>query len=181
MHIFNELFNYLYYWSDDVLGKAHVFSAVLAIITGVFVLANKKGTLSHRLLGTVYFFSMLFLNISALFKYDLTGSINMFHVAAIFSLMTVIPAYYFVFRFKQTHTSKYIRIHAELMVWSYLGLILALIAETVTRTLPHMLHGEGGWFRFSVFVSLLLAIGVFATFVFLRKSGITRIIEHKTG
>ena len=154
--MFVQLFDYVVNWSDDPLGKAHVYFAILALLLGPVLFISHKGTRRHKTLGLAYFFSMLSINGSALMKYDLTGHFNLFHIAAIFSLMTVTPAYIAILWAIKTRQIKYIVLHSRLMAWSYFGLVMALVAEVVTRAVPYLLHGEGGWTRFTVALSCFM-------------------------
>lgn len=153
--------HYFTSWTSGLIGQSHLFTALLALVSGAWVLWARKGTLNHRIIGYVYFSSMLFVNGSALIKYDLTGSFNLFHAAAIISLMTIVGAFATAIVYRQTHDRRAIAAHGTFMIWSYFGLFAALVAEVFTRALPFMLHGEGGWTRFSLALAVfMLATGV---------------------
>lgn len=155
--MFEAFINYFTSWTSGIVGNLHLVAAMLALGVGAFVLWAKKGTRTHVTCGYIYLFSMVILNATALAKYDLTGGFNAFHVSAIASLITIAFAIAAALIFRFTRKRKAIAIHGELMIWSYFGLFAALVAEVVTRAVPYMLHGEGGWTRFS------LALGLFMT------------------
>ena len=81
----------------EFISRFHLWSAVSALVFGLFVFFVRKGTRLHKQLGYAYFFNMLGLNISALFIYQLTGNFGPFHISALASLLTLIagfiPAY----------------------------------------------------------------------------------------
>lgn len=107
----------------------HVATAILALISGAVVLARRKGGRKHRILGRVYFSSMLVMNGSALLIFRLLGGFGPFHVAALVSLATVIPAVVTVRRRRPGWPVR----HYYWMTFSYLGLLAALVAEVTTR------------------------------------------------
>ncbi|HEX8216432.1 MAG TPA: DUF2306 domain-containing protein, partial [Allosphingosinicella sp.] len=121
----------------------------------------RKGTRVHVSSGYVYLVSMVVLNGTALAKYDLTGGFNMFHAAALGSSLTLAGGFAAALVYRRTRDRRAIAAHGHLMIWSYFGLFGALVAEVVTRAVPFMLHGEGGWTRFSLALALfMLATGV---------------------
>lgn len=142
-------------WTNGVVGQTHLLTAVVALGAGAWVLWARKGTRIHVSSGYIYLVSMVLLNGTALAKYDLSGGFNMFHASAIASLLTLAGAFAAAMIYRKTRDRRAIAAHGHLMIWSYFGLFAALIAEVVTRALPFMLHGEGGWTRF------LLALAVF--------------------
>jgi len=115
----------------DWLGQAHFYTAILAMTTGAVVVFRRKGTRFHRWCGRTYLASMLTVNISALLIYDLWGHFGPFHVAAIFSLVTVLMGVTAAWRHKPAHGWK--TAHAYWMSWSYVGLLAAAVSETSTR------------------------------------------------
>ena len=121
------------------LGAIHTLSATVALIFGMMVLLKKKGTTTHRILGYIYFVSMLALNITAIPITNMTGSIGLFHVFVAISLPTILIAIYFPL-FGRTHSNWMLR-HFEFMYWSYVGLIAAFIAEVLVR-LPWLLSTD---------------------------------------
>jgi uncharacterized membrane protein len=145
-------------WTTGVLGQSHLLTALVALGSGAWVLWARKGTRLHARSGYVYVVSMVLLNGTALAKYDLTGGVNMFHAAAIGSLLTLAGAFAAALVFRRTRDRRAIAAHGHLMIWSYFGLFAALVAEVVTRALPFMLHGEGGWTRFTLALAAFMLI-----------------------
>jgi uncharacterized membrane protein len=134
------------------LGFLHFVLALLAIASGAYVLVNDKGTAQHRWAGWLYVGSMAGLNVSALFLYNLTGSLGPFHVLAIASLATVSGGFVAV-RFRVPRAGwRYS--HAYWMAWSYVGLLAALAAETATR-----IFEVGFWWLVALSSGLVIAVG----------------------
>lgn len=157
------MIDYLLNWTDDPLGNAHLGAALTALFVGAFVILLRKGTRIHVACGYVYVIAMLGVNASALSKYDLTGKANFFHLAALASLITLVAAYAMALRFRKSRNIGDAAAHGALMIWSYYGLVVALIAEVFTRAIPFMLHGEGGWARFAGALGAFMAVTGFLT------------------
>jgi len=121
------------------LGSSHVFFAVIALLTGAFVLFKRKGTKVHKKLGYVYVTSMLAMNLTAIPLTTLFDGFGPFHFFIVISLPTIIVAiYYPVFG---RHKANWLNHHFEFMSWSYVGLVAAFMAEVVIR-IPIMLAIE---------------------------------------
>ena len=113
------------------LGLIHLISAIIALIAGMIVISNKKGTAFHKKVGYLYVFSMLVLNITALFIYRLTGGFNLFHIfvlASLFSIVGGMSAPLF-----NRKNKNWIITHLEVMSWSVVGLYAAFAAEISVR------------------------------------------------
>jgi uncharacterized membrane protein len=123
------------------LGALHVITAVIALASGAVVLLRRKGTASHRRIGWVYVASMLALNITALAIYRLTKTFGPFHVAALFSLATVVAAIIPAWRRKPRNG--WLDLHYYFMSWSYLGLLAATVAEVASRVPAIQAFGGG--------------------------------------
>lgn len=122
----------------DILGLTHTTFGLGAIIFGAIVVFRPKGTPQHRLLGCLYFASMVALNGTALLIYDLFGGFGPFHWGALFSLATVMAG--FVAAFRRRPRGAWIAVHAQFMSWSYVGLMAAAVSE-VTSRLPGLPFG----------------------------------------
>ena len=139
-----------------MVGQSHLLTALLALGSGAWVLWARKGTRIHVASGYIYLASMVLLNGTALAKYYLTGGFNMFHAGALGSLLTLTGAFAAAMIFRKTRDRRAIAAHGHLMIWSYFGLFAALVAEVVTRAVPFMLDGEGGWTRFSLAIAIFM-------------------------
>ncbi|MCB1601760.1 MAG: DUF2306 domain-containing protein [Rhodanobacteraceae bacterium] len=154
---------YLETWSHHPVGLLHVGLAMLALLTGPLLFLRRKGTRAHRVLGYGYVVAMVIANVAALARYGLTGGFNLFHAAALASLATLIPASYCAWR-ARVEASRGMRVaHGIFMSWTYFGLAIAFVAEFVTRRMPQLLHGDGAWIRFSVFLLLTMLLAGWMT------------------
>jgi uncharacterized membrane protein len=115
----------------SLLGWAHTASAVAALAAGAAVLLLTKGTRTHRRLGWLYVASMLALNGTALLIYRLFGGFGPFHVAALFSLATVVAGV--VPAVRRRPPRRWVERHYGLMSFSYVGLVAAGVSEVATR------------------------------------------------
>jgi len=115
----------------DRFGLAHAVIGIAALVLGLVVIAQGKGSASHRVWGSAYVVAMVLLNASALAIYDVSGRFNTFHLFALLSLATVaagwIPA------LLRRPAARWYERHAIYMAWSYVGLAAALVSEIVTR------------------------------------------------
>jgi uncharacterized membrane protein len=111
------------------LGAAHFAAALAALALGLVVIMERKGTITHRLIGMGYVAAMIVLNVTALGVYRLTGQFGPFHVLALVSGATVIAGVSAVWRRKANWLSR----HYTFMAWSYVGLLAATCAEVMTR------------------------------------------------
>jgi uncharacterized membrane protein len=53
------------------IGLIHLLVSIVAMITGIVVLSNKKGTKKHKQIGYIYVVSMLLVNLTAFMIYRL--------------------------------------------------------------------------------------------------------------
>ena len=105
----------------------HTLNGLVALISGLAIILLGKGTALHRLVGRVYAASMYVLCLASFAIQDTTPffrGFGMFHLMALVSIATVtggmIPAL-FRARFKDWFSW-----HFSFMLWSYVGLIMAL-------------------------------------------------------
>lgn len=112
-------------------GLVHVIAAIGAMLVGTLVVIIQKGTRTHRMLGYLYFYSMLILNGTAFLLYGLLGTFGPFHVAALVSLATLLLGFIPVFRRKPKN--KWLIRHFTFMYYSVVGLYAAFASETLTR------------------------------------------------
>ena len=113
-------------------GLAHLIFAILAILIGAAVVFMRKGTKKHRWIGRAYVFMMLAVNATALMIYELFGGWGMFHWAALLSLVSLVFGYIPAYRKKPGWRVR----HAYWITGSYVGLMSAFAAETLTRYSP---------------------------------------------
>ena len=113
------------------LGQVHFLTALIALVTGAFVVLRPKGSALHRRIGWVYAASMIAVNATALSIYRLTGTFGPFHVAALVSLAGLAAGIIAVRRRRSRRD--WLARHYFSMSYSYLGLVAAAIAETATR------------------------------------------------
>jgi len=121
----------LIYTTHSFTGAFHLVVAILALLFGTIVLFSKKGTQFHKRAGYLYAVNMMLLNITAFMLYNLTGKFNIFHIAAIVSLATLIAG--FVPIIIKKPVKGYMQLHISFMYWSVMGLYAAFVSETAVR------------------------------------------------
>jgi uncharacterized membrane protein len=109
----------------------HLLFSFVAIGAGALVIGISKGTRWHRTVGHIYVTAMIGLIVSALSIYDLTGNFGPFHVAAIVATITLFMGLASVLL--RRPRKQWIEAHATWMSWSYIGLIAAFLAESLSR------------------------------------------------
>jgi uncharacterized membrane protein len=114
------------------LGQIHFVLAIAAIASGGAAVLMRKGTGAHRLIGFIYAVAMIGMLGTAFLIYNLTGTFGPFHVLAIFSLATLLLGLVPVL-LRKPGNQRWIELHAFSMSWSYVGLLAAAAAETLTR------------------------------------------------
>ena len=152
----------------DVLGITHVLFAVAALLCGAVVIALPKGTKRHKAVGWTYAVSMMGLNGTALFIFELFGGFGAFHWAALGSLLTVVVG--IVPAVRRRPPRRWVELHAQLMSWSYVGLLAAAAAEILTR-----MPGQNFWWAV-----LAASVTVFFTgaLVIRRFSPLSRLLAQ---
>ena len=111
------------------VGLTHLITALLGILIGALVVVSRKGTRKHKWLGRAYVSMMVAINVSAFLIYELFGGFGLFHWMALFSLLSVLIGYIPARLRKPGWKAQ----HAYFMSGSYVGLVAALAAETLTR------------------------------------------------
>lgn len=109
----------------------HMATAIIAMVAGLFVLLQTKGTRRHRRIGYLYVVSLVTLNVSSFFIFKLTGRFSPFHVAAFLSLATVIAGFLPVYW--RRPAQGWLVLHLQFMAWSYIGLLAAAASELAVR------------------------------------------------
>ncbi|GAB3947121.1 hypothetical protein GCM10028805_18800 [Spirosoma harenae] len=116
------------------VGAIHVYSAVAALLLGTCVLLMPKATRAHKQIGYGYVVAMILVNITAFMIYRLFGKFGPFHIAAIFSSVSIIGGMIpIIFR---RYVSTWLYYHYYFMNWSVIGLYAAFWAETLVRLFP---------------------------------------------
>jgi uncharacterized membrane protein len=119
------------------LAYLHLITVVPAFAIGLFQLARRKGTPSHKLLGKIYMVLMLATGFITLFMPAEVGPrlLNHFGFIHAFSFLALfsVPSAYIAAR------SGNIRAHRASMIWLYIGGIL--IAGSFAFSPGRMLHG----------------------------------------
>lgn len=113
------------------IGTVHLVFSLVAVALGTVVVLLPKGTRWHRTCGHGYAWSMVGVVVTALVLYNLTGRITPFHIAAVIAGITLAAGLWPVLARRPRRG--WIDAHAGFMSWSYLGLLAALVAESLTR------------------------------------------------
>jgi uncharacterized membrane protein len=113
------------------VGYVHLVFALCALVLGLLVVLQRKGTRIHRTIGHLYVSSMIGLNVTALSIYELFGTFGPFHVLAVLSLATLLAGVLPVVTRRPKRG--WLDLHANFMAWSYAGLVAATASELVVR------------------------------------------------
>lgn len=113
------------------LGLVHVIAAVAALLTGTWVLFDKKGTQTHIKVGYAYILAMSVMLATAFGIYHLWGKWGIFHYMAVVSSVTLALGMWPVLRKNRKPESIYY--HFSWMYWSVIGLYAAFASEMLTR------------------------------------------------
>ncbi|MGH6888789.1 MAG: DUF2306 domain-containing protein [Rhizomicrobium sp.] len=140
--------------SYSPIGWVHIVAAVSALAFGGIVVFSRKGTPVHRLLGLVYVFASLLLDLSALSIYDMTGHFGPFHVGAIFNLACVLIGVSAPILRKGDWLNR----HFRWMGWSYFGLLAAGFAEAVVRIPALEAHTATRGFEVAIAATLCFSL-----------------------
>ena len=100
----------------------HIALGFSSLLSGLFIVLTQKGNNKHKIIGRVYFLSMLGLNLTSFGIYKLFNGWGFFHWMAVASLIPLIAGYIAI-RYKN------INAHYYFMFWSYIGLLCATISE----------------------------------------------------
>lgn len=115
----------------STLGWIHTVFGVIALLAGAAVVLLRKGTRWHRTLGHVYLTSMIALNTTSLFIYNLFGHFGPFHWLALSSLLTLMAGMVPVLT--RRPKGLWLERHAIFINISFIGLVAATSAEITSR------------------------------------------------
>ena len=162
-----------------ILGQVHTVFSLIAIVAGAIVFLKTKGTRWHRTFGHIYFTAMTGMIVTSFSIYDLTGSFNGLHWAALLSAITVSMAMFHVLT--RRPRNNWMVWHSNWMSWSYVGLIAALIAEILTRIVVPLaapvLDQSQLWSLFWGLV-LFVALGATVAGLYLIKVQLPKTLER---
>src|SRR5205807_8427615 len=114
-----------------MLSLVHTVCGTGSLMLGAVVFFNVKGTRLHRMVGNAYLLCMIAVNVTALCIYHLTGSVNLFHLFAVLSLLMVLIGWSQVVFRRRFH--RWLYRHYTYMCWSYAGLVAATSNEAFVR------------------------------------------------
>jgi uncharacterized membrane protein len=127
----------------SMLGWLHSFACLIALCAGAYVLAARKGTQRHRLLGWGYgcATAMQALTAMGVYRFDISfrplhigpNIFGIFHWLAIAMLSLVVLA---VFAARRQRRLVWAHVHAQAMLASYWILVGGFINEAFVRILP---------------------------------------------
>ncbi|WP_394174346.1 DUF2306 domain-containing protein [Thalassotalea litorea] len=103
----------------------HAALAILATITGAFVLARRKGDISHTTLGKIFVISMILVNLSA-FSFWPKYGFTFFQVLALWNLIWVLLGYYYAYK---KPNNNWLVNHYYYISYAYLGVLAATVAR----------------------------------------------------
>lgn len=128
---------------SDILpiGWVHTIACVIAIATGAWNMAARKGTPGHRTVGTVFMLSMIVLNITvfAIYKFDIEsfqpfkGGPNTFGIFHWFAVITLVFIAIGWFAATRQNSAFWAYVHPLMMVLSYYMLLGGGINELFLR------------------------------------------------
>jgi uncharacterized membrane protein len=128
-------------------GAAHFTLSLLAIGLGAVVLRLPKGPRGHRTVGHGYAWCMIGVIATSFAMFNLTGRLIPFHLAALAAAVGIGGGMWTVLRRRPKR--HWIQAHATWMAWSYVGLMAAFVAESLTRfvmpALAETLGERGLW------------------------------------
>jgi hypothetical protein len=117
----------------------------------------------------VYVIAMYITNLSALSLYDFSGSFNFFHYGAIGSLLTLTVGFVAIVIYGANRSPVALNWHLQMMPWSYYGLWMAAIAESIVRGIPRLFDNMENtpdfWERFYTLTGTIGIIGFIFTYI----------------
>lgn len=141
----------------------HTALGAIALLTGAWNLALRKGTRRHRYVGWVYAGSMVALLITSFSIFELFGGFGAFHIMSLVSAGTLGMAIYAPLR--RHNRPGWLEEHYMWISYSYIGLVMATGSH-----LFEYVPGWPVWLRIATFWLLPVAVGT--VLVYTRKGRI---------
>ena len=138
---------------NNQTGYVHLLSAMIALISGTFVLSFRKGTPLHKKVGYLYVISMVILNVTSYLMYHLFGSWGAFHYAALVSTLTLLAG--FIPVFTRRPGKSWVFLHIAFMYYSVIGLYAAFASEVLVR-----IPGVGFWWVVAGATVVVMTTGI---------------------
>ena len=135
------------------MATGHILAAMSALLVGAAVLLSPKGTVGHRVIGTVYVLALVLVNVAALSLHR-ENTFGVFHALAVVSLVTIAVGLSPLLLGRRTPPA--IATHGYCMAWSYAGLVAAGCGQLAAAAG----HGDGSWFVPAVIGTVLATSGV---------------------
>ncbi len=114
-----------------VVGAVHLIFSLVAVLAGAVVLMLDKGTRWHRSWGHAYTWAMVGVVVTSFGMYNMTGRWGPFHVFAAVAGVTLLAGIGMVLL--RRPRGGWLEGHATTMSWSYIGLMAAFAAESLSR------------------------------------------------
>lgn len=117
--------------THDWIGSLHLWSAIIALISGSLIFVLPKADQRHRVIGYVYSIAMLLVFVTAFMIYRLFGGFGIFHIMAMIGFATLCAGLFPIWIYGKTELT--IGLHFGFMYWSVAGLDAAFVSETMVR------------------------------------------------
>lgn len=121
----------MYDFVNSSLGWFHLFTALMAMVAGAYILFTTKGTKRHRQVGYIYVVSMILVCGSAMMIYNLSGRFGIFHILAIVGFATLLAG--MIPLLLKNINKGYKVFHLWFMYYSVIGLYAAFASELSVR------------------------------------------------
>lgn len=144
-------------WIHSAEGVFHLTASLLGLLSGTYLLIAKKGSKAHWFIGRIFGFSLIIVNLSALFIYDFNdGRIGPFHYLIPVSLFFLI--YGWLPMLKKKKSPKFMNRHIVGMIGASLGLWAAGATEYYFRELVTTNTSKNLQVLYSLLISLPFAL-----------------------
>ena len=157
---------------EQVLAATHVLAAFTALGAGAAVLLLRKGTHTHRAIGTVYVVALVVVNVAALSLHR-ESTFGLFHALAVVSLVTIVVGLSPLLIGKRS--PMIITTHAYCMTWSYAGLVAAGGGQMTVA----LVQDVGAW---AVPAAIATVLSISGVVIFGRvPSTLNRMLAERSG